>query len=249
MTPPKPQTALTSILVSGGAQASPAASQLSLGSREHKVAGPLLGSVPLLVPSGGHVKVDKPKFWRGEGGGGRERRCNSQFACFLHPSKRTNLSLVLRYWTLPVLKIVAAPGPGAGGSKPLHGDKTETLMTWVDLQVHRNIIWKTPFLSPSSNPLSGMEGAQDPSPPPSYSLKISKDCFSLSAQLTVLWAHPRLLRWKSSHSQGTPFAVPLGLALTWNVPGEATASPSSVVCSCHKCGHPNLLRFNPAEEV
>lgn len=71
-TPPKPQTALTSILVSGGTQASRAASQLSLGSREHKVAGRfwLLGSVPLLVPSGGHVKADKPKFWR-RGRGGR----------------------------------------------------------------------------------------------------------------------------------------------------------------------------------
>lgn len=73
-TPPKPQTALTSILVSGGSQASRAASQLSLGSREHKVAGRfwLLGSVPLLVPSGGHVKADKPKFWRGGGGGRSE---------------------------------------------------------------------------------------------------------------------------------------------------------------------------------
>lgn len=70
MTPPKPQIALTSILLSGGAQASRVASQLSLGSREHKVAGPLLGSVPLLVPSGGHVKADKPKFWRGGGKAG-----------------------------------------------------------------------------------------------------------------------------------------------------------------------------------
>lgn len=48
----------------------PAASQQGLGSREYRVAGPLRRSVPPPAPFGGHVKQDKPKFWRGKGGAG-----------------------------------------------------------------------------------------------------------------------------------------------------------------------------------
>lgn len=50
-------------------------------------------------------------------------RVQSQCALSLHPSKRTNLSLVLPYRAgpFPVLKTVTAPGPGAGGSRPLRG--------------------------------------------------------------------------------------------------------------------------------
>ncbi|KAL6092816.1 hypothetical protein STEG23_016564, partial [Scotinomys teguina] len=55
-------------------------------------------------------------------------------------------------------------------------------------------------------------------------------------------------RWNSIHPQSSPFQLPLGLAVTWKVPGEATASPSSVVCSCHRCDHSNLFSFKPAEE-
>lgn len=196
-TPPKPQTALTSILVSGGSQASRAASQLSLGSREHKVAGRfwLLGSVPLLVPSGGHVKADKPKFWRGGGGGrGEKRGCDpSSLASY------TLLSGPACHWSFDtgpflVLKTLAALGPGASGSRPLHGDRTETLMTWAGLQLHLSIKGgggRLPFSTLLRTHFFGLEGVRDPSSPPRYSLKISGGCFSLSAQLTVHWSHPR----------------------------------------------------------
>lgn len=65
-----------------------------------------------------------------------------------------------------VLKTLAALGPGASGSRPLHGDRTETLMTWAGLQLHLSIKagggGTTPFLNPSSNPLSRGGGGLGP---------------------------------------------------------------------------------------
>lgn len=195
MTPPKPQTALTSILVSGEPRQAGQHPSSVWAAESTKSQDRFSGQYPFSSPPAGTSKRTSPS----SGGGGGAGEGGSEGVIPNSLASYTLLSGPTSHWSFdtgpfPVLKIVAAPGPGAGGSKPLHGDRTETLTTWVDVQVHqvhRNISWKTPSLSPSSNPLSGMKGAQDPSPPPSYSLKISRDCFSLSAQLTVLWSHPR----------------------------------------------------------
>lgn len=131
----------------------------------------------------------------GGGGRGEKRGCDpSSLASY------TLLSGPACHWSFDtgpflVLKTLAALGPGASGSRPLHGgDRTETLMTWAGLQLHLSIKGgggRLPFSTLLRTHFFGLEGVRDPSSPPRYSLKISGGCFSLSAQLTVHWSHPR----------------------------------------------------------
>lgn len=179
----------------------------------------------------------------GEGG---MRGCNPNLL-----ASHTLLSGPTSHWSFntgpfPVLKTVAGCAWAWGGwEQTLHGDRTETLMARVSLQLQLSINRKKPnqnktFLSPSSNLLSRDRGGLGPSPPLPYSLKISGDCFSLSAAACPLVPSQTELRWKSIRSQSTPFQVPPGLALTWKVPGEATASSSCEVCSCPQMWPPQL---------
>lgn len=135
--------------------------------------------------------------------------------------------MVLPYGTgpFPILKTVAAPGPGADGSRPPHGDRTERSNDLGEPPTSPRGFptEKLPFSALLRTYFFRVEGARDPSPPPPCSLKISGDCL-YSADFPLV-PFQRELRWKSIHSQNAPFQVPLGLVLTWKVPGRALLPP------------------------
>lgn len=145
--------------------------------------------------------------------------------------------MVLPYGTgpFPVLKTVTAPGLGAGGSRPPHGDRTERSNdlreppTSPRVSQQKNSL-SQPFFEPTFSRWRGLGTPPLLLPVP---LKISLNCL-YSADFPLV-PFQRELRWKSIHPQNAPFQVPLGLVLTWKVPGRALPPPA-VVCSCHRYG-------------